>query len=1091
MLRLILGMSGTGKTQYIQNSAAECVRAGQSCVLLVPEQNSFDCERAMLSLLGAADCGRVEVLSFSRLSQPIGLITGGFAGNRADDGVRLIYMSNALKKCAPGLLAYKRAAAHSDFAQNVLMSVNELKMSGIDSSDLMSAAERAGGVLGARLHDLAIVMGEYDAMLSERFIDPIDDMTRLYDMVVSSKFFVGKKVYVDSFKSFTGQQMKIMGEIIGQADEVCVALCADSLASRGAGDIFDNVKQTAASLTAAARRCGCAVAAPTVLDTYRRFGGTLADAADALSGCEGVRSDGDGQVCICSAKTAADEADFVARTVRRLVRTEGYRYRDFAVVYRNGGTYARTLRDSMDEYGIPCFCDARTASSELMLMKYTLLSLRAALRYSTDSLLALAKLPLSPLDFEQACELDNYALMWSVNNTAWCADFADNPAGFGKPMDEGTLERINGYRAKLIGPIIGLHAALESQNVENVCTEIYNYLSGGAGERLIGYAAELDEMGEHAAADVQRASWRCLMGVLDSCVSAYGERPCEPNEFVNMIATVIAAQDIGAIPSRLDEVIIGSADRIRLGDVKVTFMVGVNYGEFPRLPESRGLFSARDRKRLIELGFDIDDGSVQVSVDERFVTYGAATSPSERLYICYRTSGAKGETLAPSDTVDRLKKVEGVRFIAEEDTRCDCMECESGAVDWLVGRYDLESVRAAAQAAGSVKMADDCNKISRAADFESNTLSADTATRLFGRDIYMSPSRAEVYSKCAFSYFCKYGIGAKKLAPADINAIERGTVIHYILEQSVRRYGADLHSVDAGQLHEFITATVDDYVDNYFGGRTRRSPRFINSIKVITDTAEFLVNYIAEQFRCGCFEPDGCEVRVGDDIPPISVPLDEGTMTVTGSIDRVDIYRADGKTYLRVVDYKTGAKRFDLTDVLYGINMQMLMYLTALCMADESAEPAGVLYMPSKKPSVSGERADGGEAVSDAYNGLKMNGVLTDDIDLLVKMAGGTGFYPFSLKKDGTLSAKSAVVSPEQFRIIGDYISKKLQDIGNSLHAGAVGIDPLDGTESKACKYCDYSDVCLRDRERENRCVQKQAYNDVIEQMKGECNGGD
>ena len=65
------------------------------------------------------------------------------------------------------------------------------------------------------------------------------------------------------------------------------------------------------------------------------------------------------------------------------------------------------------------------------------------------------------------------------------------------------------------------------------------------------------------------------------------------------------------------------------------------------------------------------------------------------------------------------------------------------------------------------------------------------------------------------------------------------------------------------------------------------------------------------------------------------------TLSVTGKVDRVDGWLKNGKLYLRVVDYKTGKKAFDLADVRYGLGIQMLLYLFALQRYGGSAVPAG------------------------------------------------------------------------------------------------------------------------------------------------------
>lgn len=1082
MLHLILGAAGTGKTEYTLRCVADAAAVSEGTVLLVPEQSSFEYERAVLHSLGAAACSRVEVLTFSRLSQPVGLLAGGFAGVRADDGVRLINMNIALKKCASGLKAYRRAAATGNFAEGVIATVNELKLSGASAADLATAADKIGGTLGARLSDLAVIMAEYDSLIEGSFIDPTDDLTRLYEQIECCRFFEGKRVFIDDFKSFTGQQLRILELVIKQADEVHVALCADSLNSRGISDLFDNVKGTAARLISLARKQGVKVAEPTLLTENVRLHGLLAAAADRLCGGRSDGEAGDTEVCICAAKTAADEADFVARTIRKLVRSDGYRYRDFAVVYRNSAVYEHTVCDSLARYELPYFCDARTSAVDLALMKYVLLSLETARSLNTDKLIALSKLPLSNVTFEQACELDDYAMLWSVSGGKWLSDFTDNPDGFGAEPNDAKLAGINASRRALIAPLITLRTALESGNVSDMCAAVFGYLSKGAGDLLKAYARRLEASGDAAAADLQRASWDCLMGVLDSCVRAYGERKCDADEFISVLHGVISAQDIGTIPSRLDEVVVGAAERIRLSNKKVVFLVGAVYGEFPALPESSGLFSARDRKKLIDAGIDIDDGSVQLSVDERFVAYSCATAPSDKLFITYRAA-ASGD-YEPSELVTKLDGLDGVKRVHEADCRADRLESDAAAAEWLFDHFSTDSVRSAAADCDADKILLDCDRLERAADFAANHLSPKTAARLFGKDIYLSPSKVEVYSKCPFSYFCKYGIKAQALRAADVNVMERGTAIHHVLEQMIKRYGYGLKDVEYDRMATEVDQIVKDYTAEYFGGDENRSARFKNTLQAICDTALLLVKYVAEQFRTGCFEPDGCEVHVGGDVPSIVIPLDDGKLHLNGYIDRVDVYRADGKTYLRVVDYKTGSKKFDLSDVLYGINMQMLLYLTALCDGSSDTVPAGVLYMPSKRPVLSGERDGDDGGLQDVFKLLKMNGVLLKDEQLLGKMATERSYYPFDFKKDGSFNAYSSVIDGDDFKVIGDYIKGKIADIGNRLHSGEVSTDPLDGTESGACKYCDYRVVCLRSEDSDNRKVPKMKWADVLSQMR-------
>ena len=140
------------------------------------------------------------------------------------------------------------------------------------------------------------------------------------------------------------------------------------------------------------------------------------------------------------------------------------------------------------------------------------------------------------------------------------------------------------------------------------------------------------------------------------------------------------------------------------------------------------------------------------------------------------------------------------------------------------------------------------------------------------------------------------------------------------------------------------------------------------------------------------------------------MPVEKGNVVLTGMIDRVDLYEADGKKYLRIVDYKSGGKQFDLSDVFYGMNMQMLIYLFAIWQNGgeyyKNVTPAGILYFQAKNPRVKSDKItrDSDEIASKtaSMQELRMHGMVLNNIDVVTAMENSCEglFIPVSLDKN-------------------------------------------------------------------------------------------
>ncbi len=341
-----------------------------------------------------------------------------------------------------------------------------------------------------------------------------------------------------------------------------------------------------------------------------------------------------------------------------------------------------------------------------------------------------------------------------------------------------------------------------------------------------------------------------------------------------------------------------------------------------------------------------------------------------------------------------------------------------------------------------------------------DSISADTAVKLHGKDIAISPSRLEAFNKCPFSYFCRYDIDAKPIEKATITSIQRGTIAHYVLEKLLKKYVAKLNEITDTMLKTEIEACVKEYIDMHFSGFDTDEKQFVFTVERIKNLLFDVLRNIGAELAQTEFKPVMFEQPISpdSDIKPIKIETNSGSAMVIGTVDRVDIMEKDGKSYVRVIDYKTGKKIFDLSEILYGLNLQMLLYLFSIVESDksDSSESAGILYMPVRR----NKYADGtgkNDNISYAMNGL----VLYDNMipEAMEPEAKGQ-FVPFKIKANGDYDSKS-LISSDDFKDIKKKVISVVRESVERLNGGDISCLPVVTGGYSVCEYCDYSSVCL------------------------------
>lgn len=1111
MLRLILGRAGSGKTEYARGLLKELAQKGEKGLcLMVPDQYSFESERAMLSLLGASSAPLVEVYGFSRLCENVFKEYGGAATPRLDDCGRTVIMRRALRESTDRLSVYKRFADSDSFTAQVLSLVTELKRSAVSAEDLTDAAQRFGdGMLAAKLRELSVISSAYDALANGSAVDPEDDLDRLYEKLVRYGYFKNKKVVFDSFKGFTGQQIRIIGVICAQADEVYITLPCDSLAdaSRSAG-LFSNVGATALRLISQAQKEGVAVASPVELGEPKRFrSDSLAAAESGVFRAAGhEKAVSDGAVEIWSSEDPAAEADFAARRIVSLIREEGFRCREIAVIAREE-ELCRRVSALLDSYSVPCFTDRRIPlryCPPARLCSHALDYLRAALSDSrsyngTESLFRALKTGLCPISFEELTDAESYMRLWKLPPAALLREWTYDPRGFDSAGEDDRAEkllRLNAVRLKIqkiFTPLVvkGRKAVTGADWSEMLWSFL---VSCGADEALRKTSQEAEAAGNAPEAQSLTGSWDALMSVFDQLAAALPEET-SLKEYTDMFSLAVSSAAFGAIPQGIDEVTVGTAERMRPASPRAVIILGANRGIFPASVTDGGLLTASDRSSLIEGGLRISDRALSDAVEERFLAYTALSAASERVIVSYSSLSSSGEEIFPSQIVtDLLKLIDGLEVqdaalaFADPSSTPELATAQISALGPALDGFAAEIAggsvfgRSLVEALSRLGRADRAEPLLEASKGFPLSISPESARLLYGGDIRISPSAAENYFRCPFRYFCRNGLGAGAPYSAEIDSRHRGTVVHYVLEQMISSRGSAAFSrLTPDERRSETEYWLNKYLDEVLSGAEGKSATFLRQYSAIGEMLLDIEENMAGEFAQSRFETCYCELGIndGEKAVPMRIRLSDGSsIMVRGVVDRVDSYESGDSVYVRVVDYKTGKKELKAADVAHGLSLQMLIYLFTMeengqLFNNKRVVPAAVLYMPVRSAvPIEGEKKD------------RMSGLMLNDGEFISALGPDSSkYFNISFYPNGRPYRNDSLVEGEVMDAVKERTRELLRSMGEGLKSGNIAADPLDGEEHGGCDYCDYAAACPLAADAVHRSTEKMKFSDLTERF--------
>lgn len=999
-----------------------------------------------------------------------------------------------------------------------------------------SAKEEDQGTafLADKLMDLQIIFRELESFMADRYMDSEDYLPLLASKIPYSAYLQRAEVWIDGFNGFTPQEFAVVAALLRKDCRVSVSLTLDRLPENHAVDkldLFYPTAKTALQLMEVAELHGVEQEASLFLPGE----GTCAPRFKDVPSLAHLESEFSNRppraflgktegITLSSATSKRAEVDSVARKMLELVRDYGYRWRDMAILLRNPEDYKDLLTTVFSDYEIPYFLDQKRSMLHHPLPELIRSSLEA-LRFNwpydaifrvlkTDLLLQ----PESGKEGEREIRskvdiLENYVLAYGIEGYRWT-----NPAPWhyrkykGLPDGEEAIlgelseiekrkeEIINTLRGQVTAPLLFLKRNLEkAKTAEEMCRGLYLFLEQiRVPERLEQWSVKARESGKPEKAREHGQAWQAIINMLDQMVEVMGEESLELNEFIQIIDSGLESLRFSLVPPALDQVLIGSMDRSRPPGLRCTFILGINDGVLPSRPKEDGLLAESERDFLVQVGLELAPGSRQRLLEEEFLIYSAFTSPSEQLHLSYPLADEEGKALLPSILIKRIHSIfPGLKeqWMAMEPS--DVGEEEQLDFVTVPGPSATYLATALQQWRKGYPLAslwwDVYNKLHELAPVrlslvlhglyyqnQEPPLTKETNRSLYGRKLLASVSRLERYKSCPFSQFLSHGLRLQEREIYRLDTPDIGQLFHGALRlfgEHIREQGLGWGSLSSEECQKIASEKVDLLVPRLQREILLSSNRYKYLSRKLKNVVGRAVTVISEHGRRSEFVPLALEMAFGpgETIPPLRFSLPNGCeMELIGRIDRVDGAKGDNGLYLRIIDYKSSAKDLNLTDVYYGLSLQMLTYLDVLVtfaeqFLGEKALPAGVLYFHVHNPLLQKQVPPSLEEIQKLlFKSFKMKGLILADPEVVRLMdmsldTGNSDMIPVAINKDGAFAKAASVATEEQFAALQSYLRNIVFDAALHITEGDVSISPYRLNKKVPCSYCPYKGVCQFD----------------------------
>lgn len=1106
-LQFIFGDSGSGKSHCLYQTVIRESMADPkgNYIVLVPEQFTMQTQKDLVEAHPGKGIMNIDVLSFGRLAYRVFEETGGNDRIVLDDVGKNFILRKIASNYAGQLPALGRNIKKLGYISEVKSAISEFTQYDIHPGELEDALSHMDEESGFyyKMKDIKTLYAGFEDYLRGKFITGEEILDVLCEAADQSALLKNSVIVLDGFTGFTPVQNKLLAKLMSICKKVIVTVTIapdeDPYVLKHKYQLFALSKQMVSGLVKMAAEQKTTIDEAVRLravPSYRYRGNPALAFLESEIFRYSHKKYGEetDAVQIHNARSPMEEVTFIAEEIRRLVRTKQLRYREIAVVVCDMESYADTVENVFARYQIPVFSDYKRSVLLNSFVEYVRsLLVMVEQRFSYESVFRFLRTGLTGFEEDEVDMLENYVIALGIRgHKRWTEPWLRKMKG----MTEEELEQMNILRSRFVQMTDGLTAVLRKRKktVTEISGALYEFfVQEDMQAKVKEQELHFKEQGNLTMEKEYAQVYRVVIDLLDRFVELLGEEELSLKEYCDLLDAGLLEARIGIIPPSIDQVVAGDIERTRLKDIKVLFIAGANDVFIPGNLGKQGILTEKDREVLKKKEITLAPGAKEAVYVQKFYLYLHMTKPEERLYLSYSKSSAQGKSLRPSYLVQEIHKLYPALKIKEEETRLlKERELTPGtAVEFLIqGMKENRSQPAWEELytwyKGKEEWQERIGKI-LAASFlrpKDTSLTSQMAEKLYAQMSTASVTRMESFASCPYAHFLTYGLGLRERQEYEFQAMDLGNVFHRAMEhfsKKVEQNGYRWISIPEEEKERFVDESVEESIADYENSVLYSNARNEYMIVRLTRMVKRTVWAIIKQLERGDFVPDGYEVNFGN-----------------GKIDRIDICEDSDKVYVKIMDYKTGSKSFDITALYHGLQLQLIVYLdAALAMEqkrypEKEIVPAGIFYYQMKDPIVPKE-LDEKKLEEAILKELKLDGLVNSADEVIEHLdrglKGSSIVVPAARNKDSSLSKNSRTATTEEFKVMSDYAVHTIDKIKNEIRKGTAAVSPYEFGGRTGCDYCRYRNICGFDEKIEGyeyRRLAKLMQDEVLEKMRKE-----
>ncbi len=1071
--------------------------------IVVPEQSTLVVQKQVLELTKNLGLAQVDVVSFHRLAYRVMEDVNQHSPGILDDTGKSMLLRKIAGEVADNLELFRGNLSRRGFIEQLKSMLSEFLQYGVMPKQLEQITEQLEDqpLLQHKIRDLNKIYQAFKNRMKGDVITAEELLPQLCKWIPESEYVKRSAFILDGFTGFTPVQYQLLELLMKQGREVKVILTMDLRENpykiTGMQELFYMSKQVVSRLSALADRNQVTVR-PCIQVTESR------PAAEAIKALENrlfryplhsYLQETDA-IHLHRAKNPEEEVRYVLLQVLSFIR-KGYRYRELAVICSDMTVYTPVIEKWFGRAGLPLFLDRKKTLLDNPLVELIRSALEAAEKnYSYESVFALLRNGLIPLNRYEVDCLENYVKALGIYGRKWKQTWTGTYRGMPRDSEE-ELAGFNILRQQILDwlePLVQVFA--EKKNVKEVIRTLYGFLNAlSVQEELVYKAAEFEAKGELLLVHEYRQCFDKVLGLLEQMTELMGEEVLSLNAFQEVLEAGFENLQVGLIPPAIDRLVVGDLMRTRLDGVKVLFMLGCNDSLIPAAGEKHGLLSDMDRELLKKADMELAPTGREDGFSEKYYLYLTMTKPSDHLYLLWSGVSGEGKSMRPCYLVGQLQKLfpKAVQTSQDSLSPVERIWQPQDSLEVLI-----EGLRGYQKGSQESWWRDLFSwyrthegyetRLEHAlgglfAAYRQEHLSPEVSARIFGARPLNSVTRLEAFSACAYAHFLTYGLGLSQRQEYELNAMDYGNIFHESIEtffQILKSHDTDWEHISEEERLRYVQESVQKVTEDYGNTILKSSARYRYLVGRLERMTDKTVWALTRQLQAGSFLPEGSEVDFSAETntPGMALSVSPGiTMKLHGRIDRMDLARTEDGVYVKIIDYKSGSTVFDLTKLYYGLQLQLILYLsaalelTAKANPDQKTIPAGVYYYNIRNPVV--EKPQAGQSPEELLQAveqsvleeLRMNGLSNaspDILQLLDHTEGKKSAVIKNLTRDasGAPAGSSLVAGGEEMEQLCRYSKKKAAVLCREMLSGEIPVNPYSYKEQTGCDYCCYKGIC-------------------------------